>query len=347
MTTAGTAQAQVTSVPVDSPPLLLSSDSWDGTPTVAEHPSNGSYAGVFTREDGIGWGMLGIEAVPTLDKSWLSPELHEPVNPDGSGRNVVYADYRLGYSDIVWAKYPDSPPNDRSTDLELTVLPSRTNVFDDFPAIAGSWIAWQSYDGSTGDTDIAFYNIDTQQHAYLPVSNDQTRPTVWEGKIAYEENGAIKMVDVTTNTFSTVVPAGSTKYYRPHMVGNVIAYDAITPATRQIEVRNFAYPAYPVAIAPSWCSGVQHPRVGGPNGDLVVFWGELCDPNNTGVQSHGIFIAKVGGPWGPAYYAVATWTPTDPPDVANNPPYDILNDRLVYSTDGVDIWLVDLDTSAM
>ena len=89
------------------------------------------------------------------------------------------------------------------------------------------------------------------------------------------------------------------------------------------------------------------PRLGGPDGDLVVFYGEFCTVASNQAPVHGVFIGRIdrSSLSIPAVYSIATWQTTTGVQMpgGENPWYDITGEYVAFSPDGQHVSLIDLD----
>ena len=276
------------------------------------------------------WDMIWQEWQCTLDWDSLVLEMqYEPHQPDISGGLSVFTvgnAWPLGGDsghEIALAK--------SGSYVTLISQVSGTTEYENFPSISGDWVAWQRESSSSwGVFEIVTHDLSGGGHYAI---SKGMHPTVDASvsKVYYEDGGAVFSDDLTGGSQSFLI-AG----VWPHADKGNLAVEVPGDVIHWIYDAASGVKVFPLKSAP--CTEGAQPRVGGPNGEYVIYRGINCTIGG----AHPLFLTKidVGTGVDTTYYvgemfsAPGAWTEV--------PTYDIHENVIVWSMfqPGASRWVV-------
>lgn len=297
--------------------------------------------------DGTNAGLKAWE-YPSGSSALIRPGFMETVSYDGANGVVVWEDgqTQVGGTAIMMAGYPAGTPTIISTG------PSNHS-----PSTDGTWVVWRT-ETATDPGDIAWYNVVTAASGTISLPGAQGRPDVDSGLVVFEDestNGLrIWSLDPLVEYAEVLppppsVPGTATRLLRPNTLLAMVVweentYDPVFPNSRGTSAVKFAEIVDMTAVGqlPSPCAGgIFQPRLAMSNALLVAYWGEDCD--GSGGDYSLISRQTPIGTWRARTLARLAYEP----EVANNPPFAIVEDKVNYIESGGELWYLDINMILM
>ena len=208
-----------------------------------------------------------------------------------------------------WLGAPGGEPSVPGSDV-LPEVVLMTDGRDDFPAVMGEGVVWQTETGN--GWDIVFANLENGNSQILAQeAEDETRPAIWQNAVdeylvAYQIEEKLVLLTVDRNgavdeskTMSISDPDGVMAFSQPTVSSKGVAYQVQDPSgtavPNKIGVWDFAKEDnYLIESADigSRCRELIQPRLGGTEGKFLVFLGADCDVTYDG-DKNVLFVINI------------------------------------------------------